>query len=235
MLENIIKGGPLMIPLMICSVLALAVVLDRLFAFRANNRIDTRALRAEVLTLIDEDRVDDAITLCGNTPGPVAAVLLVGIETYEKLLAAGHPPESLRMVIGKSMEDYYSHAMSAVEKRFNILTAVGNSAPLFGMAGTVTGMIKSFGELAKASGLGAGPVAAGISEALVTTAAGLLIALGAVIPYNFFNTAAERVGLEIEEATTELVEHVAMMHESARFSQRVPAPVATASAAGEMG
>ena len=94
MLEKIIQGGPMMIPLMISSVLAVAVVFDRFFAFRENAKVDTRALRAEILTLLSENRLSDAIVLCASTPGPVAAVLLVGLQTYGKLKQIGEKTES---------------------------------------------------------------------------------------------------------------------------------------------
>jgi biopolymer transport protein ExbB/TolQ len=202
----------MMIPLMVCSVLTLAAVIDRYLAFRANRRVDTRAMRAELLTYLDEDRLEDAMVLCSSTPGPVAAVLLVGLQTYEKLRKRKENPESMRLIMFKAMEDYQSHAMSAVEKRFNVLSSVGNTAPLFGMAGTVTGMIGAFDAMVQAAGLDAKLVAGGIKEALITTAAGLLIALGAVIPFNIFTSMSEDVALEIEEATAELVEFIAMHH-----------------------
>lgn len=216
MLVYLIQGGPMMIPLLICSIAAIAVLIDRLVAFRAYNKIDNRALRAEIMTLMQENRVRDAKNLCAATPGPVSAVLLAGIQAFEKVKALGGSPESLRMIVAKSMEDYAPHAINAVESRFNILSTVGNSAPLFGMTGTVTGMIKSFGALAEAGSLDAGVVGAGISEALITTAAGLIIALVAVIPYNIFMGITERIGLEIEESASELVDLVAVLSEAGK-------------------
>ncbi len=208
MLETIIKGGPLMIPLLICSILALAALLDRLWAFHANSKIDVRALRSGLMELLAEGRVDDAVVLVSSTPGPVAAVLLAGLQSYLKLKQQGQPVEIIRSVMGKAMDDCSLHAMSAVEKRLNILSTVGNSAPLFGMTGTVTGMISSFESLAGAAAMNAGLVAAGISEALITTAAGLLIALAAVIPYNMFTSTADKIALEIEEAASSLLDFV---------------------------
>jgi len=206
MLEKIIQGGPLMIPLLICSVLALAAIFDRFIAFRANSKVDVRALRAEVLKLLAEGRDADALVLCANTPGPVAAVMLVGLKNYAKLKESNQHADSMRLIMAKAMDDYSVHAMSAVEKRFNVLSTVGNSAPLFGMTGTVTGMINSFDKLAGAGALDAGLVAGGISEALITTASGLLVALFAVIPLNLFTSMSERITLDIEEAASELVE-----------------------------
>jgi biopolymer transport protein ExbB len=107
------------------------------------------------------------------------------------------------------MEDYTVHAIAAVEKRLNILATVAMSAPLLGMTGTVTGMIASFGQIQEAGGLDATKVAGGISEALITTATGLIVALIATIPYYYFSSRADGVALEIEEATTEIVDFLA--------------------------
>lgn len=206
--ETIIQGGAMMVPLMACSVAALAVLIDRGWAFYANSKIDSRALRAQVLDLVAQDRVQDAALLCGTTPGPVSAVLLAGLQSYLKHQQLRTKSDVLPGIMEKAMEDYSLHALSAVEKRLGVLSTIGNAAPLFGMTGTVTGMITSFNALASAGGLDAGRVAAGISEALITTAAGLLIALGAVLPYHYFSSLTEKIELEIEEATTELLDVV---------------------------
>jgi biopolymer transport protein ExbB/TolQ len=91
--------------------------------------------------------------------------------------------------------------MSGVEKRFLALTTIAAAAPLLGMTGTVTGMITAFD--AMKDGVTAGAVASGISEALITTAAGLLIALLAVIPYNYFLSRSSRIELELSEVQSE--------------------------------
>lgn len=212
MLEAILNGGFFMIPLMLCSVLSIGVILDRIMAFREDGKIDTRELRAEVLELLQEDKVDEAILLCKGVHGPVAAVLLAGLQSYQMLRTKGESSETIRMVTGKTMEDYAVHAISAVESRFFLLTTIATAAPLLGMAGTVTGMIASFEGLAEASSLASGAVASGIAEALTTTAAGLLIALMAVIPHSFFQARAERIELELEEVNTEVTEFILTHH-----------------------
>lgn len=216
MLEMIIIGGPMMIPLMIESVLVLAAVVDRYLAFRSNRKVDTRALRAEVMQFVEENRIEDAMVLCSSTPGPVAATLLVGLQTYERLQKRDESAEAMRLILFKAMEDFQVHALTAVTKRFNMLASIGNTAPLFGMTGTVTGMIEAFDAMVRAAGLDAKLVAGGIKEALITTAAGLMIALAAVIPHNFFTGWAEEIGLEIEEATSEFVEFIAMQQAKQR-------------------
>ncbi len=210
MLETIIQGKLMMIPLMICSVLSLGVFLDRLWAFYANSKIDTRALRAQLMKHLRRGQLTEAAMLCTSTSGPVAAVLLAGLQSYRKL--EKRTAENLRLTVGEAMEDYALHSMSAVEKRLWILSTVGNAAPLLGMTGTVLGMIKSFEAMAQASDPAS--IGIGIAEALITTAAGLIIALGAVIPYSIFTNMAEKIELDIDEATSEMLEFLATSPES---------------------
>jgi len=208
MLQLLIDGGPMMVPLALCSILTVAVLIDRGLAFYGHSKTDTRALRATVLGLVGEDRVDEAAALCANTPGPISAVLLAGLQSYAKHRPLASRLESLLAVMEKAMSDFTQHAMNAVERRFAVLATVGSAAPLFGMTGTVTGMIASFGALS-AAGVEASGVASGIAEALITTATGLLIALAAVIPYNVFTAMSNRIELEIDEACSELLDRIA--------------------------
>lgn len=209
MYEHIREGGVLIWPLMICSVLTVAVVIDRALAFYYNSRVDSRALRARVLEALRAGNADEAARLCAATPGPVSAVLLAGLQSYAKHQQIRGRAESITVVVEKAMEDYSQHAISAVEKRLVVLSSIGNAAPLLGMAGTVTGMILAFKGLAAAGSADAPEVGNGIAEALVTTAAGLLIALAAVIPFNYFTALSDRIALEIEEASSELIDFVA--------------------------
>ncbi len=210
MLEQILKGGPLMLPLMLCSLVSLAVVYDRWSAFHANRKVDTRSLRARVLAYLRNDEIGKAIAECEAARGPLASVLLAGLRSYDQLHQKGERSETMRMVVAQVMEDYASQALGIVNKRLDVLTTVANAAPLLGMTGTVTGMIASFASL-NASGDGS-EVVAGISEALITTAAGLIIALAAVIPQSVFNRWSDEIELELEESSTELIEHILTHH-----------------------
>ena len=213
MIEQILKGGPLMIPLMLCSFISLAVIYDRWFAFRENRRVDTRSLRSKVLARLRENDIPGAISECESVRGPVASVLLAGLRSYNQLHGKNEGAETMRLVVGQVMEDYSAQAMSVVNKRLDVLTTIGMAAPLLGMTGTVTGMIASFAGLqAAGTAGGGGAVANGIAEALITTAAGLLIALGAVIPQSIFNRWSDEIELEIEEGTSEFVEFILTHH-----------------------
>ena len=213
MLEHILKGGPMMIPLVACSLVSLAVVYDRWLAFRTNRSIDTRALRSKALTYLREDNADAAINECATAGGPVASVLLSGLRSYVHLRGKNESSETMRLVVGQVMEDYSAQAMGVVNKRLDVLTTVGTAAPLLGMTGTVTGMIASFAGLAAAGSMGGGgAVANGIAEALITTAVGLIVALTAVIPQSVFNRWSDEIELEIEETSADFVEFILTHH-----------------------
>ena len=212
MLEHILNGGPLMLPLMACSIVSLAVVYDRWMAFRANRQIDTRALRSKVMANLRHKDMAASISECESARGPIASVLLAGLRSYKQLKEKGESTETMRMVVAQVMEDYSAQAMGVVNKRLDVLTTVGTAAPLLGMTGTVTGMIASFSGLADSGSGSGGAVAAGIAEALVTTAVGLIIALFAVIPQSVFNRWSDEIELELEESTTDLVEFILTHH-----------------------
>jgi biopolymer transport protein ExbB len=203
-----------MFPLMLCSLVSLAVVYDRWQAFRENRKIDTRSLRSKVLAHLRANNISGAIAECESAGGPIASVLLAGLLSYRLLHSKNESSETMRMVVGQVMEDYSAQAISVVGKRLDVLTTVGVAAPLLGMTGTVTGMIASFAGLAEAGSVGGGgsTVANGIAEALITTAAGLLIALSAVIPQSLYNRWSDEIELEIEKATGEVMEFILTHH-----------------------
>lgn len=214
MLEQILRGGWLMWPLMICSLVGLGVVYDRWLAFRANRRVDTRALRANVMTHLRKKDISGAIAACEGSQGPIAAVLLAGLRSYALLHSKGVNNETLRQVTGQVMEDQRAQVMGLVNKRLDVLTTIGTAAPLLGMTGTVTGMIASFADLAASGGASGGAgVADGIAEALITTAAGLIIALAAVIPQSVYFRWSDEIDLEIEESSGEFVEFILTQHD----------------------
>ncbi|MBR9760315.1 MotA/TolQ/ExbB proton channel family protein [bacterium] len=214
MLEHLLKGGPLMVPLILCSLISLAVVYDRWFAFRENRKVNTRSLRSKVLGHLRQNDIEAAARECESTKGPIASVLLAGLRSYQQLSEKQESSETMRLVVGQVMEDYSTQAMGVVNRRLDVLTTIGTAAPLLGMTGTVTGMIASFAGLADAGSVGGsgGAVANGIAEAMVTTAVGLIVALLAVIPQSVFNRWSDEIELEIEEANSEVVEFILTHH-----------------------
>jgi len=204
-----------MVILMIESVLAIAVALDRAAAFRVNSRIDIRSLRAKVQNQLLDSKYEEALAICLATPGPISAVMASGLQSYLKHRTVTSNAETLRAIVQDAMTDYARLAINTVEKRMNMLSFIGTSAPLFGMTGTVTGMIKSFGAIATAGAMDGGVVAAGIAEALITTAAGLLIAMLAVIPHHYFTSRTEDIEIQIAEAGSEILDHISLTQAAA--------------------
>ncbi len=211
MLEYILDGGLLMYPLVACSIVALAVMIDRVRAFRAAEA-DTVSLRAKITDCLDNGRVDEAVDIARQYHGPVAAVLLAGLDRYRKLKVRGRAILEIETNVKETMEDYAPHAMEPLESRLNLLSMIGSVAPLLGMTGTVTGMIASFNSMAEMGGLDAGGVAAGIAEALITTGAGLLIAVPAVVAYNIFAKKIDKYVLEIEQTMKDLIDFISLGH-----------------------
>lgn len=204
MLNYLLDGGPIMMPLFILSVLTVAIVIDRLRAFKAAGD-DYNDLRIDVNQKLLNGDLDGAIARTSDSDGPVAASLLVGLKRYSVMQKKQRKPEEIEIAVSKTMEDYAPKATSPLERRLNLLVLIGAVAPLLGMTGTVTGMIKSFDKLAEAAGMDPGAVAAGISEALITTASGLIVAIPAVVAYNLFNRRIEEYMLAIEECITDVV------------------------------
>jgi biopolymer transport protein ExbB len=178
----IIKGGPVMVPLLACSIIALAVVIERIIFWR---RARSRGPVEELLRLVESQEFAKAIDLGGNLDLPVARVLTAGLA---------HRNPSLT----KALEVAAQAEIPVLKKRLTILDTIITLAPLLGLLGTITGMISSFGIMSEA-GLGQPhAVTGGVAEALIATAAGLLIAILTLVPYNYFSNRAERELEEIE-------------------------------------
>ena len=209
MMNYLMDGGWMMLPLLICSIVMVAAIIDRVRAFRAAAALDPKGLRAKVVALVADGKLADAADACRASAGPVAAVLLTGLEKLERLQRKGKSEAEIEAGVTKAMEDYAPKAMSVLEKRLGMMVLIASISPLIGMCGTVTGMINSFSVMAEAAGLDAGAVAGGISEALITTAAGLIIAIPGVVAYNMFQKKVEDWNVQLEAAIADFAQAVA--------------------------
>ena len=209
MMNYLMDGGWMMLPLLICSIVMGAAIIDRVRAFRAAAALDPKGLRAKVVALVADGKLADAADACRASEGPVAAVLLTGLEKLERLQRKGKSEAEIEAGVTKAMEDYAPKAMSVLEKRLGMMVLIASISPLIGMCGTVTGMINSFSVMAEAAGLDAGAVAGGISEALITTAAGLIIAIPGVVAYNMFQKKVEDWNVQLEAAIADFAQAVA--------------------------
>ncbi len=195
MLEIFHKGGPIMWPLLLCSLITVAVVVERLvFLLGETKKRSPQTVRA-VLESVAAGRHDEARRLVADSPDLVARVLDSALS---------HPEERLEHAI--------IHASATELDRYNrgltVLDTVVTLAPLLGLMGTVTGMIRTFGLLGGAE-LGAPQaVTGGIAEALIATAFGLGIAITALVPLNFLHARLEKARRDIEAAATQLELHL---------------------------
>lgn len=207
MLELLMDGGWMMVPLLLCSILGLAVIIDRMRAFKAAGS-DYEAFRKGVRAKLEQGDVMAALEVAGAGEGPVAATILTGLNRFVRLMGREKTAEEAAAAAVKSMEEYAPKALRPLENRLNLLVLVAAIAPLLGMTGTVTGMISSFDVMASSAGLDPGAVAGGIGEALITTAAGLIVAMPCAVCYNLFTRKVDDITATIDTSLTDLMETV---------------------------
>jgi biopolymer transport protein ExbB len=188
MIELIIKGGPVMAPLLLCSVVSLSIIVERCLSLRRN-----RILRYDILQRIEEllrDRkIPEASTLCKRYPSSMTRILLAAILNHDKS----------RQEIKEIIEDAGRQEVPVLERYLTILGTIASISVLLGLLGTVTGMIRTFNAIAA---LGYGhpeALASGISEALVATATGLAIAIPTLVLYNVFTSKVDSLVIEMEK------------------------------------
>ncbi len=193
-----LAGGPIMWPILLCSIFAFAITLEK-FWHLYKIKIDTQDFLNRILEKMKRHEVKEALQICDSTKSPVAYILKAGILKYDRP----------RPQIIEAIEDASLYEIPKLEKNLPMLATIGHIAPLLGLLGTVTGMVRCFQVVeAKASTLHPvmpGDLAAGIWEALLTTVAGLVVAIPAYVAYNYLVTRINHFVLEMEKASTELV------------------------------
>lgn len=195
MLDFMIKGGVVMIPILACSVIALAIVIER-FINLTEGKVIPKDFFARIKGLLLEGHINEALSICSKSNKPIAKIIEAGIMKYY----------FGRDEIKEAIEDAGRHEIASVEKYLNILSTIAGVAPLLGLLGTVTGMIKVF-NIISLGGIGkAEELAGGIGEALITTAAGLSIAIPTLVFHNIFSERADRLILKMEKSSMELTE-----------------------------
>ena len=180
-IDIIVKGGLVMAPLLVCSIIALTVVIERLLFWR---RIGNRHAAEAALALVERGDLTEVFESARQADSPLVRVLASG-------LAHRNDPT-------KALEVAAQREVPVLKQRLTILDTIITLAPLLGLLGTVTGMIGSFSIMSQV-GIGQPhAVTGGVAEALIATATGLLIAILTLVPYNYFSNRAEREMEEIE-------------------------------------
>ncbi len=195
MLELVKSGGYLMAPILICSIIALAIIVERLWSLR-RNKIAPKQLVAQIYSMRQKNQLDINAIKELKENSALGRVLASG------LMSMHHSRE----VMKESIEESGRHVVHEMEKHLNMLGTVAAITPLLGLLGTVVGMIKVFAAITE-QGVGNPTVlAGGISEALLTTAAGLAVAIPALIAARYFRRHVDGLVVHLEEEAIKLVE-----------------------------
>lgn len=198
MYKYFIDGGMTMIFLCILSILGLGTILDRIFYFLKNEKDINGNFKDEVIKLVRDGEDDKAIKLCENTNNSIS-------RTVKNILLAYKYENDMYESKEKLMKEKALDQIENLEKKLTLLAIVAYISPMTGLLGTVLGMIKSFKAIALQGTGDPNVVANGISEALITTATGLAIAIPAIIAYNLFNRRIDKIMLKIEKTSTALI------------------------------
>lgn len=190
MMQFFLKGGVLMWPILLCSIIALTIVLERLFHFQ-RAQIKITDLVKRVRELIAKGEFGKAEKICAKSPGPIAYIIALGLR--ERSQPKSERDEIISM--GGSKE------LRRLEKNIRTLGIIAHVTPLLGLLGTVTGMIRAFMKIQSLGGqVDASVLAGGIWEALITTAFGLAVAIPAMIAYHYFDERIEGISSQMKDA-----------------------------------
>jgi biopolymer transport protein ExbB len=195
--ELFVKGGTFMWWLLTVALVGFIFLIERLWTLN-RARVNTRKLIGTVITTLRNDGVQAASEECQKVRGPIAAILYAGLQKADKG----------RDAVEKAIATAGTIEMSFLERGLIWVSSVTTIAPLMGFLGTVSGMINAFEAIAASEQVNAKLVASGISEALITTATGLIVAIPATIGYNYFVSAIDRFVIEMEETSAELIEEL---------------------------
>lgn len=195
MLEIIQSGGWMMIPIIISSILALAITVERFWTLRAE-QIAPKDLLAKVWGWMKNNQLDSSRIKELRASSPLGRVLAAG------LMNSRHG----RTIMKESIEEVASHEIHDMERYLNALGTIAAVAPLMGLLGTVIGMIKVFSEIVIAGTGQANLLAGGISEALITTAAGMVVAIPALIAHRMLQRRVDEVVVFMEQEAIKLVD-----------------------------
>lgn len=194
-ISSLSKGGIIMIPIISCSLFALAIFIERLWSMK-REKVLPIDLFATVERLIKENKIGEALYMCGRNDSSLSRIILAGLKSH------GRRTSDMR----EAIEEAGRRETTLLDKYTGVLGTIANISPLLGLLGTVSGMIKAFNVIA-AGGVGDPAVlAGGISEALVTTASGLTVAIPAFVAYKFLTSRADQLVIDMEEYSLNLVD-----------------------------
>ena len=191
------KGGAMMYPILFSSVLMLGIAIERGYSLRRNNIISSKFLK-DLRNQWDWKNIEKTLRLCNSYDNSLSRILKMGLLRF-----GGKLDE-----IERAIEAGGQHEASLMNSNLRVLGAIANITPMMGLLGTVIGMIKAFNVISLSGTGNPGLVASGISEALITTAAGMLVGIPALVLYHYFRGKIDRYVFEMEEVAIQLVEEL---------------------------
>jgi len=191
------KGGAMMYPILFSSVLMLGIAIERGYSLRRKNIINPDFVK-DVRSQWDWQNIQKTLRLCNSYDNSLSRILKMGLLRF-----GGKLDE-----IERAIEAGGQHEASLMNSNLRVLGAVANITPMMGLLGTVIGMIKAFNVISLSGTGNPGLVASGISEALITTAAGMLVGIPALVLYHYFRGKIDRYVFEMEEIAIQLVEEL---------------------------
>lgn len=194
MLDFIVKGGPVMWVIMALGLVAAAIIIERFLYFR-KIRVDEDRLFERVKSSVEKGHYDEALAICDQNVSPFAGLMRAGIEYRD------YPQDAQKEMLNDAANQEVPH----LEKNLTALGTISHIAPLLGLLGTVTGTMRAFGVLGR-FGAVADPsvLAKGVSEALITTVGGLVVAVPVVIFYNYLSTRVNLTIVKMENQVNKL-------------------------------
>ena len=194
--EIIAAGGFTMYLLIFCSLISIAVIIERMVYYNRRSQLSRTAILDQIRKEFIGNHVLNAIGFCKNIDTPVAKVALAGLNLH------GHDEK----LITNAMEREITIETIKLERFIGIVGSIGGTAVYIGLLGTVIGIMRAFCDISKAGSGGMDVVTIGIAEALVCTAAGLLVAIPAVLSYNWFTRKIDNFVVDMELAASELLD-----------------------------
>tara|TARA_R110002072_G_scaffold8018_6_gene42408 strand:+ start:474 stop:1097 length:624 start_codon:yes stop_codon:yes gene_type:complete len=194
-LELLLAGGWLMVPIVLCSILMLAICIERFYTLNPK-KIAPPHLLATVWKQLKRGELDAARLRTLKQSSPLGRILAAGLAN------AYHG----RDVMKESIQEAAAHVVHDLERYLNTLGTIAAVTPLLGLLGTVFGMIEVFAEIMVQGSGNASALAGGISQALITTAAGLAVAIPALVMHRYFVGKIDAIVVELEQETIKLVD-----------------------------
>ena len=205
MWEIVRAGGPMMWPIILASIAAVAITLERLWTLQ-DKRVMPAALLQSVSKLIETDQIEAGVIVKLQQHSPLGRVFAEGLANRKR-------PRAIMM---ERLEDAGRHVIYELERFLNTLGTIAGVSPLLGLLGTVAGIIKAFNAIT-AGGMGdPRALSAGIGEALITTAAGLCVAIPSLVAYRYLRGRVDRIVIEMEKQSISLADAVEVASDKSR-------------------